>query len=582
MKLILKQYLASLKERAELDAVLPDLLSSMGLNVFISPTRGVKEYGVDIAAVGRINHDEEKVYLYSVKSGNLTRETWNGNTDQALRPSLDEIQDSFIPSRIPPQHRDKKIVICLCFGGDVNSGIRQEVSGYEKRNTQSNISFEEWNGDKLSELIQSYLLKEELLPSANQALLRKSLALLEEPDSSNKHFSKLLDSILLNAVDADSTVSCIIRINTCLWVLFSWCRDSENLEAAYISSERALLLSWDKAKDYYTGRNKVSTAFDSMLDTYQQITNCYVDRCLIPNVEFKYALSHAVQSPCSIDVNIQLFDVLGRLSVKGLWVLDSLSKSYEKTPSIEGDSEEQKKLRSRLQEITESIKLLIINNPILLSPYKDSQAIDIGLALTLLSNNSAHDEFVQSWLSEIVRWCIFSFKSNGMYPIIYNSYDKLLEHRKKDKSDQAYKKKATEASILYPLLSVFSALYKLNSISKELEQFTTDELKHCTLQYWYPNQYSEQRMCSNIDTHGSASTNFPTNGNTALKHIAQECKHADSFRKMYAVTKNKAPLLLTACRCFRYPVPFHYIEDWLLDSLPPQQPELGRPTSQIE
>ena len=48
MKLILKQYLASLKERAELDAILPDLLSSMGMNVFISPTRGVKEYGVDI------------------------------------------------------------------------------------------------------------------------------------------------------------------------------------------------------------------------------------------------------------------------------------------------------------------------------------------------------------------------------------------------------------------------------------------------------------------------------------------------------------------------------------------------------
>lgn len=125
MKLILKQYLASLKERKELDAVLPDLLSCMGMNVIISPTRGVKEYGVDIAAVGKINNDEEeKVYLFSVKSGNLTRDTWNGNADQALRPSLDEIQDSFILCRLPSEHRDKKIVICLCFGGDVNSGIR--------------------------------------------------------------------------------------------------------------------------------------------------------------------------------------------------------------------------------------------------------------------------------------------------------------------------------------------------------------------------------------------------------------------------------------------------------------------------
>lgn len=358
MKLILKQYLASLKERAELDAVLPDLLSSMGLNVFISPTRGVKEYGVDIAAVGQINGEVEKVYLFSVKSGNLTRETWNGHTAQALKPSLDEILYAFIPSRIPPQHRDKNIVICLCFGGDVTSGIRQDVCGYEQCNTRGNISFEEWNGDKLSELIQCYLLRDALLPSSNQSLLRKSLALLEEPESSSQHFSQLTSNILLSATDIDSVTSSITRINICLWVLFAWCRDSENLESAYISSEQALLLSWDKAKNYYTGRNKVSTAFDSMLDTYHQITDCYIDHCLIPHVEFKYALSHAVKSPCSIDVNIKLFDVLGRLSVKGLWILDSLAKSYDKTPLIYGDSEEQETLRSRLQAITKSIKQL--------------------------------------------------------------------------------------------------------------------------------------------------------------------------------------------------------------------------------
>lgn len=567
MKLILKQYLASLKERAELDAVLPDLLSSMGLNVFISPTRGVKEYGVDIAAVGRVNGEEEKVYLFSVKSGNLTRETWNGNADQVLRPSLDEIQDSFIPSRLPPEHRDKKIVICLCFGGDVSSGIRQEVSGYEQRNTRDNISFEEWNGDKLSEFIQQYLLKEELLPSSSQALLRKSLALLEEPDISSKHFSLLIDNILSNATDTDSVASSITRINVCLWVLFSWCRDGGNLEAAYLSSELALLLAWDKVKGHYTGRNKSSKSFDSILDTYQQITDCYVDRCLIPYVEFRYALSHAVHSPCSIDVNIKLFDVLGRLSVKGHWILDLLSKSYAENSPINGESEKQEKLRLRLREITKSINLLVVNNPILLSPYKDSQAIDIGLALTLLSNNSELDEFVKSWLSEMVNSCIFSFGSNGMYPVVYESYENLLEHREKDRADNSYKNKVTEASILYPLLAVFCSLYKLDSISQELEKFAIDKLTHCTLQYWYPNQDSEQNMYSNSDMHGSASTHFPMNGTLAIGHIVQECGNADSFKRMSAVTKGKAPLVLTACRCYRYPVPFHYLEDWLVDSL---------------
>ncbi|WP_413482673.1 hypothetical protein [Morganella psychrotolerans] len=571
MKLILKQYLASLKERAELDAVLPDLLSSMGMNVFISPTRGVKEYGVDIAAVGKINGEEEKVYLFSVKSGNLTRETWNGNTDQALRPSLDEINDSFIPARLPPQHRNKKIVICLCFGGDINSGVRQEVSGYEQRNTRNNISFEEWNGDKLSEFIQQYLLKEELLPSSSQALLRKSLALLEEPETSSKYFLLLINEVLSNATDIDSVTSSITRINVCLWVLFSWCRDNGNLEAAYLSSEHALLLAWNKVKLYYTGRNKSSKSFDGILDTYKQITDCYVNCCLIPYVEFKYAISHAVHSPCSIDVNIKLFDVLGRLSIKGHWILDSLSKQYVINPPINGDSEEQEKLRLRLREITKSINFLVINNPILLSPYKDSQAIDIGLALSLLSNNSELDKFVQSWLSKMVNRCIFSFNSNGRYPIIHDTYEKLLEHSKKDNTDSSYKNKVTEASILYPLLAVFCSLYKLDSASQKLEQFTADKLQHCTLQYWYPNQYSEQFMYSNSDMHGSASTNFPMNGNLALEQIVQECGNSDSFKKMSAVTEGMASLVLTACRCYRYPVPFHYIEDWLVDSLQEQK-----------
>lgn len=565
MKLILKQYLASLKERKELDAVLPDLLSSMGMNVFISPTRGVKEYGVDIAAVGQINNEEEKVYLFSVKSGNLTRDTWNGSADQALRPSLDEIQDSFIPSRLPPEHKGKKVVICLCFGGDINSGIRQEVSGYEQRNTRDNISFEEWNGDKLSEFIQKHLLKEELLPSLSQSLLRKSLALLEEPESSSRHFSLLINEVLSNSKDADSVASAITRINTCLWVLFSWCRDGRNIEAAYLSSEQALLFAWDKVKDHYTGRNKPSKSFDSILDTYQQITDCYVDQCLIPYVEHKYALSHAVHSPCSIDVNFKLFDVLGRLSIKGHWVLDSLIKSYKVSPPIDEESKEQEALRLRLRGITRSINLLVVNNPLLLSPYKDSQAIDLALTLTLLSGNSELDEFVKNWLSEIVNMCIFSFKSDGMYPIVHNSYEKLLEHRRKDITDSTYKNKVTEASILYPLLTVFCSLYKLDSVSQELENFTTDNLAHSTFQYWYPNKCSELNMYSNSDMHGSASAKFPVNGVLALEQIKQECGTADSFKRMSAVIKGKAPLILTACRRYRYPVPFHYLEDLIED-----------------
>ena len=101
MKLIFRSYLASLKEREELDAILPDLLSELGYVVYSRPQRGTTQAGVDIAAVGNDEDGERKVFLFSVKQGDLTRTTWNGNSPQALRPSLEEILDDYIPHRIP-------------------------------------------------------------------------------------------------------------------------------------------------------------------------------------------------------------------------------------------------------------------------------------------------------------------------------------------------------------------------------------------------------------------------------------------------------------------------------------------------
>ena len=326
MKLILKQYLASLKERDELDAVLPDLLSQMGLNVFISPTRGFKEYGVDIAAVGKVDGDIEKVYLFSVKSGNLTRSTWNGNTDQALRPSIDEIFDAFIPARMPPEHKDKPIVICLCFGGDISSGIRQEVSGYTDRLSRGLISFQEWNGDKLADLLMEHMLKEELLPNNWQSVLRKALALLSEPDVSHKNFKQLVNAIFLDINQADQASKALNQLNLCLWVLFTWCRDESNLESAYLSAEYSVLNAWEIAKDH-SDSSKVKRAFESILDTYHVITDSFLDNCLIPFVEIKHGVSHGISSPCSIDLNLKLFDLLGRLAMKGQWLLFQLIES---------------------------------------------------------------------------------------------------------------------------------------------------------------------------------------------------------------------------------------------------------------
>lgn len=148
MKLILRQYLSSLRERGELDVILPDLLSQLGLNVFSRPGRGTRQDGVDVGAVGSLDGGLEKVYLFSVKPGNLTRRSWDGDSLQSLRSSLNEIIDSYIPNRLPTEHRSKNIVICISIGGDVQEQVRSQLTGFIDQNTTEKITFEEWNGDR--------------------------------------------------------------------------------------------------------------------------------------------------------------------------------------------------------------------------------------------------------------------------------------------------------------------------------------------------------------------------------------------------------------------------------------------------
>lgn len=248
MKKMLKEYLASLKERDELDVILPDLLSQMGLNVFIMPSRGFKEYGVDVAAVGSINGDVDKVYLFSVKEKNLTRSTWIGDSEQSLRWSLDEIQYSFIDSRIPLEHKTKPVVIGLCFGGHISTGIRQDVTGYIRKNTRENLSFEEWNGDKLAGLILEHMFTEALFPIGWQPLLHKSIALIDEPTESREYFSILLQFIFDEDKKLAATIKAINQVNLALWLIFSQHREQDNLEASYQFAEYSLLVTWSSIK----------------------------------------------------------------------------------------------------------------------------------------------------------------------------------------------------------------------------------------------------------------------------------------------------------------------------------------------
>ena len=197
MKLLLRQYLSDIRERGELDAILPALLSELGFNVLSKPGRGTRQDGVDIAAIGPDEDDGErkKLFLFVVKSGDLGRHDWD-SSPQAVRQSLNEIFDSYIPSRIPEHHQGLNIIICLCMGGEMKENVRTQWTGYVNKNHTTKISFREWNGDKLAGLLLSGVLRQELLEAHLQNHFQKSVAMVDQPDVSYQFFVKLIQGLL--------------------------------------------------------------------------------------------------------------------------------------------------------------------------------------------------------------------------------------------------------------------------------------------------------------------------------------------------------------------------------------------------
>jgi hypothetical protein len=294
MKLLLADYIGSLKERGELDAILPDLLSELGYHVISRPAIGATQRGVDIAAVGKDDDGVRKLFLFSVKAGDLTRSEWNAGT-QSLRPSLDEMLEDYIPNRIPPQYKKLKVIVCLVVGGIVQQTVQPLVTAYIKKYTNKKISFQEWNGDHIAELLLAGPLREKLLPKPLQSSFQKAVAMVDEPDVSYEHFTRLVTALQAQAATDKDRIRVARQIYICMWVLFVWSRDMDNLDASYRASELALLHTWELFKPFFgkKGRHSaaVASVFHHLVILHVTIAGLFLERKILPFVARQHALN---------------------------------------------------------------------------------------------------------------------------------------------------------------------------------------------------------------------------------------------------------------------------------------------------
>ena len=559
MKLILKEYLASLRERDELDAILPDLLSQLGFTVLSKPQRGTRQYGVDVAAVGALNGGPKKLYLFSIKSGDLTRAEWSAGPPQNLHPSLDEIQDSYLPSRVPTRYRNLDVVICVCIGGIIREEVQSNVTGYMDRATGEGITFEVWNGDVLADHILNAFLREELLPKNVQSYLRKAVALIEEPDSAIRHMDQLMNALLENAGTIRTRkITALRQIFIALWVLYAWCRSADNVKVALLASERALLLAWDAAKEQFgvkaPNAKTILRLAQEIRFLHLRISDYYFETKIFPHTAKRYAISSAVRSSNAVDVNLQLFTLLGQIALAGLW------RVYYRDSMPAGNEEAAREINTRIALYADKAAELINHNPVLFSPLKDDHVVDIHIAAMLFAA-TGRSSFLLSWVGEIINRIDFSLSIRRAYPCIYFDYRDLVQHPKVE--DDEYFKGATAASVLYPTIAVWAALFGCPPLFDRVADLQNEHLQHSAFQLWFPGDDTEEAIYAHRDrdNHGVAFTDldFSAGPEVFLDGVFDECEENKAFSELSAIRTGTWPILLTACRQYRLPVPicFH-------------------------
>ena len=558
MKLILTEYLASLKERGELDVIMPDLLSEIGFTVISRPSIGTKQYGVDVVAIGKDAKDVRCIYLISIKRGDLKRSGWDVG-DQSLRTSLNQILDVYIPKLLPTRHKDLPVVVVICLGGDLHEGVRTDVEGYIDSHKGEQVSFEVWNGDMLAGMLLTGVLRENALPKTWRSDFRKSVALVDEPKVSFGHFCHFVVNIADTCKKTrPGRLTAIRQIYLGLWTLFVWAREADNTEAAYLCSEYAVLVGWSLMKDHISGTSKAARqlkqSIDRLIALHSLIADDYITRYVEPRAKILHGLTSAVPSHASLDVNLRLFDLVGRVGMRGLWQLHRLSCLDR------SDNEQERELvREALQRTARLLTDMIQNNPILCAPIKDNQAIDINIACLFLGR-LALTNVIQHWIGQITGTTVFAFRAHGQYPCIFDDYRDLVDH---PRHDDAYRVEATAGSLLVPTLAVWAAITADSQSLGRLAEFASGLYSHSTLQLWYPGPDTEAHLYRGSANHGLAATGveIQTACKDMLAPIRSECAATTTFSSLSAVECGIWPLVILASRCHRVPVAPHF---WLL------------------
>ncbi len=484
MRLVIREYLATLKESGEFDALLPDLLLAMNIVPLSKPQTGVRQSGVDIAAVGNDVAGQKTLWLFVLKRGDLGRRDWDTGP-QSVRQSLDEIKDVYLRNHVAPEHLGLPVKIVVATTGDFKQDFEQNRVGYADANTQPRRTYEFWNGDSVATLIEQHLLNEYTLPDTARSQLRRALALIGEHDYDLEHFFVLLKTLLSWGPDetgraAKGESECLralVTTSLALGILCRWSDQEGNLHSAVIACERTLLWVWEAIRgNNFTKNRNILRGYMRVVELYLSTTVEYFNK-VQSHLHTEDALVKYHRE--AVLLTERVFEEIGLVATIGLSHL------------IFGLTMQDNKRIEDAGVVAETLQAFLKSHRCSGSPCYDGQSIDISLALTLfvLTERPA---VAKTWLRELIGRLTFGFRAGRWFPISTDFFDDLVAFEiDREDVDMA---KLKETSWLVPTVAQWAAALGEDQAYAHLVGLRMDALKDTCCQLWYPDPKTDEVM----------------------------------------------------------------------------------------
>ncbi len=547
MRLLIKEYLAQLKESNELDKLLTDLLLMMDFDIISHPQMGVRQYGVDILAKG-IYKQVETILIFTVKRGDIIRSDWD-STPQSIRSSLNEIKDVYITRFLKLEYKKIPKKIILATGGILKSEIKPNWDNYSESNTiKDKVEYEFWGGDTIAKFIENHMLNEHVFPHKLRSDIRKSLALIADPDYELNHFYNFLNSFLLEIEDKNNSNKKLINeiigkfrtLKVVLGILYHWAKMENNIKPVIYCFERALLNTWEMMrKNRLFDQKKILSQWMELrmllLLRYNEYVNKISKHCVIQNGIYGRSIH-------SITENINVFEQLGIISVAAYMNFEQFYMSKD----------------DRFIEIFENtvniLKKLINNHKALLSPYFDSNINGISNSLFVFALSSEKD-FVKDWIIKIVNHIFYAYQKLGKYfPISTDSVEDLIAI---SISEKIPKEKLFNLSTMLPILAQWSAILDLEEPYLLIKHLCQEYFTETTLQIWYPDDDTEKHLYIQNAGLLSGSTDAPYDIPESVSKMKEEIlniqKITPSLDKFSSLKMGVFSVPLIATRHFKTP-----------------------------